>query len=874
MRHSFVCLVVNHQMRGVKHKGTRTFQIFFHCNCLMPKNEYMKIAPVQLKKIMLLSILLVLIYGYGFTQVQSVRKVISYKKTASGIEGKTASGIFDVQVYSDNIIRVRISKEKSFVDFSYALDNAALPIFNTADIQAKGKLITISTKAIVAEVETGPGLRITFKDKAGNIINEDVPGQGFGTTFTGDKVTTWKKLQDGERFVGLGEVLGNLDKRGQGFTLNNTDNYRYSDPRVSMYGSVPFFMGIHHQKVYGLFYHNTYKTFFNFGLSTPYYYSINAEGGSADYFFIYDSTPAKILEHYTFLTGRMPMPPEWSIGYHQSRCSYYPQSKVLDIAKMFRSKNIPLDCMVLDADYLHEYEPFRINKDRFPDMPGMAAELKGMGIELTASVNPGIKTDSTYDASADGEKQNIFLRYSDSSYFISDIPPSRNRFVDFTKQKGRDWWIDKMKFLPDNGIYGYWNDMNEPAVSGSYVPDNVAFDFDGHKANALEAKNIYGMQMARSSFESALKYGNGRRPFILTRSFFAGVQRYSAVWSGDNMATNEGLLSGVLLNNQLGLSGIPFVGPDLGGYIGDGNKDLFRRWIQVGIFSPFVRNHREFFGAANEPWAYGEEVETISKTNIGFRYKLLPYIYSTFYTASQTGVPIARSLCLNYPYDDKVYDANYQYQFMFGDALLVVPVTPADKYKKYWLPNDSWYDVYTDEKVAGNKEVSKETVSWNIPVFVKASSIIPMQTLIQTTKQKPTDTLFVHIYNGTNENEFVYYEDNGSTFDYKQSNYCKRVIRFSPANKQIVFAKQEGSFASIFNNIQVILHGFDGLQSITVNNQAVTLKNAAIKILDGLQGLDDFYDKDYYKACQVSETMRPQQMINFKNSANEMVIRW
>lgn len=805
-------------------------------------------------------------------QVLSTGAVTSYKKIPGGITGKTTNTIFDVRVYNANIIRVRISRQKALSDFSYALQDTTIPAFNGVEITSQGNIITLATTAITAEIETSPNLRITFKDKAGTVINEDVAGNGFGTSFIGTQVNTYKKLQDGERFVGLGEVLGNLDKRGQGFTLNNTDNYRYGDPRVSMYGSVPFFMGLHHNKVYGLFYHNTYKTFFNFGLSTPYNYSITADGGDADYFFIYDSTPAKILEHYTTLTGRMQLPPQWAIGYHQSRCSYYPQSKVLDIARMFRSKQIPLDCMVLDADYLHEYEPFRMNEGRFPNMPAMAKELQGMGIELTASVNPGIKLDSSYTMSADAAKAGVLLKYSDGSDFISDIPPSRNRFPDFTMPKGRQWWIDKMKFLPDNGIHGYWNDMNEPAVSGSYVPGNVVFDFDGHKATALQAKNVYGMQMARSSYESAVKYGEGRRPFVLTRSFFAGVQRYSAVWSGDNMATNEGLLSGVLLNNQLGLSGIPFVGPDLGGYIGDGNKDLFRRWVQVGIFSPFIRNHREFFGAANEPWAYGEEAEAISKTNIQFRYRLMPYVYSAFYAASQTGLPIARSLCINYPNDDRVYDANYQYQFMFGDAFMVAPVTPADKYKKVLLPNSTWYDVYTDEKLEGNKELTQELQSWKIPVYVKASSIIPMQSLTQSTKEQPNDTLYLHVYNGMQPNEYVYYEDDGATMAYKQNKFCKRVIRFDGANKKIMLGKQEGSYTSHFKTIQLILHGFDQLNNITVNGKPVTTHDCTIKILDGLQYLDDYYDAAYYKSCQQGEVMRAQQTITFTNSDGEITV--
>jgi alpha-glucosidase len=807
-------------------------------------------------------------------QVTSIGPVESWKKTDAGLDGKTETAFFQIRVYNDHIIRVRVSLDEEMSDFSYVLEKRLVAEEGKFEIIEIGNSVVMKTGAIEMEVEKIPSFRVIFRNKEGKVINEDMPGQGFGTSFIGNRSTLYKKLYPDDRFVGLGEVLGNLDKRGNSFTLNNTDTYKYGDPRMPMYVSIPFYIGIHDSLVYGLFYHNTYKTFFNFGVSTPTFSSITAEGGDVDYFFIYDENIKGILYHYTSLTGRMNLPPLWSLGYHQSRCSYFPQTNVKILAETFRAKQIPIDCIVLDADYLHEYEPFRINKERFPDMPGLSKYLAELGIEVTASVNPGIKRDSTYFAHLDGLKNDVFVKYSDGSLYTADIAPSTNNFVDFTNPKAREWWAGNMKFLPENGIHGYWNDMNEPAVGASYLPDNLLFDFDGHKANALQVKNLYGMLMARSSYESAIKNGGNRRPFILTRSGFAGVQRYAAVWTGDNTAKDEYLLGGALLNTQLGLSGLPFVGDDIGGYIGVTSKELFIRWIEAGIFEPFVRNHKEAFGPANEPWSYGEEAEAIAKEYIGFRYRLMPYLYSKFHEASETGMPVIRSLCIDNPYDWMVYDNLYQYQFLCGDAILVIPVTSAEKVKKFYLPAGDWYDLYSSEYLDEEREYSRECRIYEIPLFVRPSSIIPMQSLIQSTKEKPSDTLFVHIYNGYSLNSFEYYEDDGSTMDYKNGFFFKRNITFNPQKKELIFSKAEVHMPSSFKNIKCIFHGFDKMEGVFVNGKKVETHGQIVKLLDGLRYLEDIYDPSYFRSLREAEKMAVQQVFVINNFYSEIKINW
>ncbi|HMR82924.1 MAG TPA: glycoside hydrolase family 31 protein [Niabella sp.] len=805
-------------------------------------------------------------------QVKNTGKIISYERLSSGISGNTEMTLFEVRAVSNNIIRVRVSKEKVLSDFSYVLTAKETPVNVT--VEEKDDVIYMATRDILVEVEKRPSFRVTFRNRAGEILNEDVTGEAFGTTFIGNKVSIYKKMQEGERFVGMGEALGNLDRRGTGITLNNTDTYKYEDPRLPMYVSVPFYIGIHHKRQYGIFYNNTYKSFFNFGLSTPGFTSVNMEGGDADYFFIYDESVGKIIGHYTSLTGRIQLPPLWGIGYHQSRCSYYPQQKVEWIAETFRQKQIPLDCIVLDADYQQDYQPFRVNKERFPDMLALAASLAKKQVELTASVYPGVAIDSAYHSYVDGLKNDVFIKYADGSLFETEISPVKCYLPDYTNPKTRTWWKGKMKWLPDNGIHGYWNDMNEPAIGGSYLPDNLLFDFEGKKANALEAKNLYGFLMARSSYEAALQNTANRRPFVLTRSGFAGVQRYAAVWSGDNTANDAGLLSSVLLNNQLGLSGIPFCGHDIGGFIGNGSGDLFVRWMQIGVFSPFCRNHKGCGGPAAEPWVYGDEIEAVSKTFIGFRYRLMPYLYAAFYEASQTGMPVARSLCINYPFDDKVYDSNYQYQFLFGGDMMVVPVTSAERSKKIYLPKGDWYNIYTGEKITGEQEQEKVVPVHQLPIYIKASAIIPMQSGIQSTKEKPADTLFVHVFNGKEKNVFTYYEDDGETLQYQEGEYYKRQIIFDPLKKQITLQSAEGRHRSHFKQLQVIFHGFDGLSAtVKVNNRPVQLADSQAKILNSLENLGGVYERSHYNNLLKTEVQAKQKAITVANATGPVIIQ-
>jgi alpha-glucosidase len=597
-------------------------------------------------------------------------------------------------------------------------------------------------------------------------------------------------------------------------------------------------MGIHHNLVYGIFLDNTFQTDFNFGASNNRFSSFAARDGELNYYFIYHSSVAGIIKSYTWLTGRMSMPPIWSLGYQQNRYSYYPDTEVLRIANTLREKKIPADGITLDIHYMDRYQLFTWNKDRFPDPLKLTNQLKQMGFKTTVIVDPGIKVEPGAPAFERGLKQDAYVKYPDGKNYTGQVWPGWCHFTDYTSEKGRNFWRSEMKFFSDNGVSGIWNDMNEPATWGQKIPSNVLFDFEGRKGTILEAHNVYGSLMARTSYEGIKAAVKNERPFILTRAGYAGMQRYTAIWTGDNRSEDNHMIAGVRLLNSLGLSGVPFTGMDIGGFTGNPSPGLYARWIQLGAFVPYFRNHTAINTKSSEPWAFGEEVTEIARNYISLRYKLLPYLYSSFYEATQNGMPVVRSLAIENTFDANIYNTAFQNQFLFGPSLMIVPVESGKDFTKVYLPVGEWYNFYTDEKIMGGKEQVISLGMQQLPVYVKQSSIIPMQSLVQSTSELPSDTLQLHIYKGTVANEYVFYEDDGQSFDYEKGNFFKRKIIYDPGNSSLSFSAAEGNFVSKFKNTRLILHGFDQGTYLELKGNKITLDAGKISLLNPVSKFD------------------------------------
>lgn len=794
---------------------------------------------------------------------ERIGALASWKQTPTGLAIATNNATLEATVYEAGIIRININQlNRDFSGHSYAV--VAEPANTDFSVEDTPDALWLRTASTHLRIDKAP-VALTFLTTDGKVINEDFAP--FGTSWIGTEVTTYKQPQEGERFVGLGEKNGNLDRRGTALTNWNTDKFAYSVEDDPLYLSTPFYMGVHSGLAYGLFLDNTHKTIFNFGASNDRFVYFSAESGSMNYYLVYGETVPEILGAYSRLTGTMPLPPKWSLGLHQCRYSYYPDSEVINVARTFREKDIPADVVYLDIHYMQDYKVFTFDKDRFPDPKGMAEKLEELDFNLAVIVDPGVKREEGYETYESGMKAGIFANYPDGVPYAGEVWPGWSYFPDYTKPEGRQWWADQFEQYTEVGITGFWNDMNEPATWGQHLPNLIEFAYEGEGATHRKARNVYGMNMARSTYDGTRKFMKGNRPFILTRAGFSGIQRYAAVWTGDNVSSDENMMGGVRLLLSMGLTGIPFAGFDCGGFAGEASPALFARWISIGAFSPFFRCHSMVNTRDAEPWAFGEEVEQISRNYIKLRYALMPYIYSAFHNASQTGLPVMRSLAVDHTHDTNIYDTRWQHQYLFGTSILVAPVESTKELCKVYLPKGTWYNLFTDEQAAGNQIIVAECPMWQLPLFVKGGSIIPMQSDVASLKQAPTTELLLHVYLGNGTTSYDYYEDDGTTYEHLDGTIHQRTIVLDSDAGTLTFSACEGLFNSHFETVRVFFHGVEKLDGLELNGNPVAVQTEDHSFFTPISGIDTFYS-DKGNDLHIKEL--PSAVVPYSSNAFEL----
>lgn len=737
-----------------------------------------------------------------------------------------------IQILSADIFRLRYAPKGIFIrDFSYAIDPAYRPSKTEVGFTDEKSYYQIETATLVCKITKEKGL-IHFYDKAGQVICEDENGFSARETimegWTELKVN--KKIQADEAFFGLGDKASELNLRGKKFENWCTDSFAYHKELDPLYRAIPFYFALHAGRGYGIFMDNSFRSHFDFDSKDDQQASFSADGGEMNYYFINGPKLIDVVTRYTDLTGRPELPPMWALGFHQCRWSYFPEDRVKTVAQKFRDLKIPCDAIYLDIDYMDGYRCFTWNKEYFPKPKKMIRELKEDGFETVVMIDPGIKVDDDYEVYTDGVKNNVFCRRINGDEMNGPVWPPNCAWPDFTSPRIRNWWGPLYKELyVDQGVSGFWNDMNEPAVFGvdsKTFPEGVWHDYDGQGGNHAKAHNIYGMNMTRATFDGLKKLNPEKRPFLVARATFSGGQRFASVWTGDNVASWEHIDVANRQCQRLSASGFSFVGSDIGGFAGEPTGEMMVRWLQIGIFHPFYRVHsigNNTDGSAatddsvneippennrmdQEPWAFGEEYTNQAREAISLRYQLLPYIYTYFWKYTKDGDPMIRSMVLMH--QDIPAAAKLENEFYFGDHLLVIPVTKSGTNKiKGFLPKGIWYDLTTCKEYKGKDKNKKIKVSANrIPILVKAGCIIPMHPVRQHTKEK-VSRMYLSYYYGSGEFNSYYYEDTGEGYGYENGDFLLSKIKVESNEKGITISRNaEGSYEPEYRYTELKLH--------------------------------------------------------------------
>lgn len=569
-------------------------------------------------------------------------------------------------------------------------------------------------------------------------------------------------IAKGTSLYGTGENTGPLLRNGKRITLWNTDSYELKkDEGKRLYQSHPWVLGVNSDgTAFGVIADNTWKQQIELTDSIRFI----SDGPAFRVIVIKRNSPQEVIKSLTDLVGKIALPPLWSLGYQQCRFSYVPDTRIKSVADTFRIKKLPCDVIWMDIDYMDGFRVFTFDKVKIPNPNDVNNYLHNKGFKGVWMIDPGVKAEKGYSVYDSGSQGNYWVQSKDGKEYNGGVWPGKCAFPDFTIPETRVWWADLYKEFMAKGVDGVWNDMNEPSVFDG--PDGTMPEDNHHRGGGelpagshLRYHNVYGMLMIKASNEGILKANPDKRPFILSRSGFLGSHRYGATWTGDNASTESHMKMSVPMTLNLGLSGQAFNGPDLGGFTRNASPELFGQWMATGAFFPFMRGHASDQSGNKEPWVFGPEIEKVSRTALNRRYRLLPYFYTLFHEASQTGMPVMRPVFFADVKDTTLRKEDQA--FMVGNDLLIVPKWAVNTK----LPKGIWR---TASIVGENSKTDK----YQPDVKVRGGAIIPMGKIIQNTTQYSLDSLTLVISldkrgmaNGT------LYEDAGDGFQYEKGEY-------------------------------------------------------------------------------------------------------
>ncbi len=769
----------------------------------------------------------------------------SYSRSADGITVRCADrSEVRFQVLASDLVRIRASFAAGLPehDHSWAIEKTSweTPTWNLTE-EPTGLLL--STVDLEVSIGRSPFL-IEFRDaNTHRVINSDALPMAYDPS-TG-AIGAAKKFPLEEHYYGLGEKAARLDKRRGEFSMWNSDTPAYHEGTDPIYQDIPFYLGWQDFGAYGVFFDNSYRTHFDFGSNHQGYVAFTAEGGEMDYYFFWGPSIKKILGRYAELTGHMPMLPKWALGNQQSRWSYFPDTQAEEIVAKFRAEDLPLDVLHLDIHFMNDYRVFTWSPTRFPNPSAFTDKLAKQGVKVVVIVDPGIKyqppapdasdppikpelapQDRSYYTFNQGLKNDYFLKRADGKLWIGKVWPGDSVYTDYTIDAAARWWGDSLRAYTDHGVAGFWNDMNEPSdfidQTGKTQMDVVSYDGDTRSPYAKN-RNVFALGEARATYEGLRRLRPDERPYIITRAAYAGIQRYSTMWTGDNTATWESLSLAIPMYETLGLSGEPFIGSDIGGFIGRTNPELMTRWYEVGFLTPFCRNHAQIDAYDKEPWRFGTYYENIIRKYLKLRYRLLPFLYNTLEEAHRTGVPIFRPLMLNYQSDYNTLTIDDE--FMVGDDLLAAPILrPGQTSRLLYLPAGTWFEFWTGKSVQGGAMIQAEAPLETVPLYVRAGAILPMGPEMNYVGEKKGPLSFDVFPDSQGQAELSLYEDDGISQAYARGVTRRTSVRYrsSGAGAEIEVSAAAGSYQPGERSLVFEVHSQSTAREVMVDSKALS----------------------------------------------------
>lgn len=740
---------------------------------------------------------------------QSIGIVQGFEAYEGGVRIYGEYAIVDILWITDYTLRVWVRADKDFNDpFSYAVVDKSRNVIRY-ELLSRDDTIEMRSSQLKCVIHKNPyHLELAHLDD--RIVSKDVIGPEMGSA---GSVRLSKPLCVDEDSYGLAERATGLNLRGQRFAFWNRDAPncdRGSDP---LYYNVPFYLGLHGQGSYGVFFDNSYRGWVDAGNEDPNTLTFEFEGGDLRYYLIAAEHPKTVMSQYADLTGHIPLPPLWYLGFHQSRFSYFSEGEVVDIADQLREHGIPCDALYLDIHYMERFKVFTWNGETFSNLSQMNDQLHRRGFHVVPIIDPGIKVEADYSVYESGLEQDVFLKGQDDKPLRVVVWPGACHLPDFSLSKAREWWAEQAATFIRTGIDGIWNDMNEPAVFTSEgadtLPDSILHDGDGHGGAHVEYHNLYGTLMGRASYESLEAHRPHKRQVNIIRAGFAGAQRHSSSWTGDVSSDWDHLRMSIPMVLNMGLSGAPLTGPDVGGFRGDTDAELLTRWTQAACLMPYYRNHSAIDTVRQEPWVFGEPYLSIMRHAIELRYQLMGYLYSVVAESHAYGVPIIRPMFMYDPQDADLRDIDDQY--LLGDLLLVAPVVEEGVTQRtVILPNGDWYDFWTNHHYQGGQVITVDAPLSHLPLFVRGGAVLPIWDVVQnlfngTPKQ---NTLRLRVYPG--QADTVLYEDAGEGLSYQQGDSRWIYISTSWVNNRLrVQRRIAGNREPHYSKIQIEVVGFD-----------------------------------------------------------------